>query len=598
MKKLLNILILLILLTPCISTFALCHNSFSKTTAQRNKLNPEINNFAISILCLSSSNKSIYDIFDPSNCSYFKKHINSTKNNYKNIHKQSINKSPKNVNSHFFNDKKFTELSNLDCSKVTLFRRDDHTKNSNLNNAKYEINMNKKSYLQKNIEKTNFENTNLKYSDDSILKKLTCRVDKKNLSNQKDFYNKSSDLIPSKCSENEERQPIFKSKYKHKTESSKINHLPTKNDDSSKSYFDFQSTKEQSNKICEEYAKLFKVNDMLKTIPVDTMKKLEYLGFHGPHPIKLQNSQKNPFYLIKDTAQDCLKKITKPLMLLAVIMGICSIISNTFPGFSKTFSSDITNLICTLSMATVLVLPFSETIKYVSDIFKISGKMLLCYIPVITGIMVSSGQHLTSSVNSTFLIGFANFILQTSSTMFVPILNTILAFACICAVTSQIDFSGIFLAISKAIKISLGILVTIFVGFFSIKASVNLAAEGAGTKALRFLLGSCVPIVGKALSDAASTIRGSINLLKTSTCAFFVASLIITFLPALIQCLIWHLTTSLCSSVGESLQLNKISKFLKNLTEITGIMIILIICFLAIIISSTLLVMKSANNFN
>ena len=598
MKKLLNILICLILLIPCISTFALCHNSFSKTTTQRNKLNPEINNFAISILCLFIPNKSIYDIFDPSNCSYFKKHINSTKNNYKNIHKQPINKSPKNVNSHFFNDKKFTELSNLDCSKVTLFRRDDHTKNSNLNNAKYEINMNKKSYLQKNIEKTNFENTNLKYSDDSILKKLTCLVDKKNLSNQKDFYNKSSNLILSKCSENKERQPIFKSKYKYKTENSKTKHSPTKSDYSSKNYFDFQSTKEQSNKICEEYAELFKVNDMLKTIPVDTMKKLEYLGFHGPHPIKLQNSQKNPFYLIKDTAQDCLKKITKPLMLLAVIMGICSIISNTFPGFSKTFSSDITNLICTLSMATVLVLPFSETIKYVSDIFKISGKMLLCYIPVITGIMVSSGQHLTSSVNSTFLIGFANFILQTSSTMFVPILNTILAFACICAVTSQIDFSGIFLAISKAIKISLGILVTIFVGFFSIKASVNLAAEGAGTKALRFLLGSCVPIVGKALSDAASTIRGSINLLKTSTCAFFVASLIITFLPALIQCLIWHLTTSLCSSVGESLQLNKISKFLKNLTEITGIMIILIICFLAIIISSTLLVMKSANNFN
>lgn len=363
------------------------------------------------------------------------------------------------------------------------------------------------------------------------------------------------------------------------------------------SRYKLQSNEIRQNNVYEEQAQIFRVGSMLKSTPKSTLERLELLGFSDPSFKKIKKADsKNFFFIIADIASGCLKKMFKPLTIMLVIMAICSIFKNLSSECSKNFSSDLTNIICIISMSLSLIFPFSETILYVSNIFKISCKLLLCYIPVVTGITISSGQCFTSFINSTFLIGFANFILQISSKSLVPILNALLAFACICAVTSYIDFSGIFISISKALKILLGILVTVFVGFFSMKISVNLAAEGAGTKALKFLLGSCVPVVGKALSDAASTIKGSLNLLKTSTCTFFIASMVMTFLPALVQCLLWYVTTLVCASVGESLQLGEISKFLKNLTEITGIIITLIICFLTVIIVSTLIIMRSAYN--
>lgn len=338
-----------------------------------------------------------------------------------------------------------------------------------------------------------------------------------------------------------------------------------------------------------------KVETFKNELPNETLKNLENIGINE---ISLEKINKikpdNALGLITAQVKDVFKKITKPIMFAIAVIIICAMFKDFSPDFNKDFSSNIINLICVLTLSVLIVNPIINTMNCISNIFRLSCKLLICYIPIVTGLMLSSGQILSSYVHSTFMVGFANFMAQISSVFFIPVLNLLMAFAIVSSISNYANLFCLYLNLLKIIKIILGLLVTVFIGFFSVKVTVNLAMEGAGTKSLKFLLGSCVPVVGKALGEAASTIKGCINVLKSSTSLFFIISTFVTFLPSVIECTLWCLTANICSAIGESFGINNAHKLLKSTAEVMSVILVAILCFLVVIIASTIIVMKTA----
>ena len=70
----------------------------------------------------------------------------------------------------------------------------------------------------------------------------------------------------------------------------------------------------------------------------------------------------------------------------------------------------------------------------------------------------------------------------------------------------------------------------------------------------------------------------------------------ITFLPQIVECILWYLTANICSSIGESFGVKSAQKLLKSTAEIMSVLIVMILCFLVIIIASTIVVVKTAEN--
>ena len=352
-----------------------------------------------------------------------------------------------------------------------------------------------------------------------------------------------------------------------------------------------------NNQIYKSLEKENKVLELRKKLPNETLKNLENIGIDGT---SLENISKiqptNILSLITSQIKNTFKKIIKPILLTITIILLCSIFKNFSSEFNKKFSNDIINLICVLTLSIFIVNPIINTINCISNVLRLSCKLLLCYIPIISGLMLSNGKVLSSYVHSNFLVGFANLVLQISSVFFIPILNLLLAFAVVASITSYTNLYCLYINFLKITKIVLGLLVTIFIGFFSMKVTVNLAMEDAGTRSLKFLLGSCVPIVGKALGEATSTIKSCINVLKSGTSLFFTISMFITFLPQIVECILWYLTANICSSIGEIFDIKCTQKLLKSIAEIMSVLIVMILCFLVIIIASTIVVVKTAES--
>ena len=105
------------------------------------------------------------------------------------------------------------------------------------------------------------------------------------------------------------------------------------------------------------------------------------------------------------------------------------------------------------------------------------------------------------------------------------------------------------------------------------------------------MLGSFVPVVGGALSEAFTTAQGCLHLLKTSVGIYGVVVSAVLFLPVIARLIVWYITVNLSSSASQVLGLSKISQFLKAISSALGILLALLFCFMLILIISLTLVL-------
>ena len=73
----------------------------------------------------------------------------------------------------------------------------------------------------------------------------------------------------------------------------------------------------------------------------------------------------------------------------------------------------------------------------------------------------------------------------------------------------------------KAVKWVLSIVMTIFVSLLTIQNLIGVAADNAGTKAVKFAVSNFIPVVGGALSDAYTTVQSCVKVLKSGVGAFW-----------------------------------------------------------------------------
>ena len=90
---------------------------------------------------------------------------------------------------------------------------------------------------------------------------------------------------------------------------------------------------------------------------------------------------------------------------------------------------------------------------------------------------------------------------------------------------------------------------TVFLGLLSLGTAVNTAADSLGIKTAKYILGTCVPVIGAAVSGAVNTVAASLSLLKSSVGIYGVIALCVMLSPILAELLIWRLVLNVLSGV-------------------------------------------------
>lgn len=253
----------------------------------------------------------------------------------------------------------------------------------------------------------------------------------------------------------------------------------------------------------------------------------------------------------------------------------------------QTISDTVFTLVVTVSLSTSVVSVIERAVTSIGN----AGSFMLLYIPVMAVALIANGQAVTGASYYSLVVMAGEGITYLSSNFIAPMLNLFLGLSVTSAVTPKINLGGIIDEISKIIKWVIAFVMTVFSGLLTFKTLITTSADTVSTRAVRFTLSSFIPIVGSALSEAYKTIQGSMSLLKTGLGVFVIVSVVVVFLPVIVNCILWIISLNLTKGVADMLNIKTPSNVIKSFSTVLSTLLVIILCIMAIYVISTAIIL-------
>ncbi|MGN0689220.1 MAG: hypothetical protein ACI4KH_02235 [Oscillospiraceae bacterium] len=293
------------------------------------------------------------------------------------------------------------------------------------------------------------------------------------------------------------------------------------------------------------------------------------------------------------------ESLVRPFKMLVSIL-IIVILSSFAEGIGdisgKSGVSRVYSMICVIACVGATVYYIKDSLYEAGRTIEDGGTFMLSYVPVFSGVVAAGGGVSTATSYQLIVVFAAEVFVRISSEIIMPLLSLCLCVGAVEAINPTISLVGIVKAISKGIKIILGLSLTVFSGLLTVQSLVGTSADGVAIRAGKFVVSNLVPVVGNAVSDAYTTLKGSIGILKNATGAFGVIAIFLIVIPPIISVF----STNLCIYLGEIFadifSVKPISTFLKTAYTAMTVCLSVMVCFAMMFIISTTVVMMVGMN--
>ena len=338
-------------------------------------------------------------------------------------------------------------------------------------------------------------------------------------------------------------------------------------------------------------------NKLTESLPKDTLETLNWIGVQGVDWKQLMNITPDKiFSQIMSTAKESSPKPIKASLSVIAVTLLAALMDSFKLSIAQRPLNGATGIIATLCVCTMALEPIIVFIEKAGGVIKGASNFMLCYIPVMSGIMIASGQTASAASYNILMMTSGEIISQIASGLLTPLLSIFLAVSVVTSISPSLNLDGVCSLFHSFVKWTLGLTMTVFVSLLTIQSLVGNAADSTSIKTAKFVISSFVPIVGSALGDAFGTVQSCIKLLKSGVGAFGIIAASFIFLPILIECIIWMLAMNVCASISDVFQLGKISSLLKNAGKVVSTMFSIILSCMMILTVSTVIVLIVGGN--
>lgn len=291
--------------------------------------------------------------------------------------------------------------------------------------------------------------------------------------------------------------------------------------------------------------------------------------------------------------------LSKPFKMLVTIL-IVTVLSTFSEGIcdisKKSGMTRVYNMLCVIACIGAIIYYIKDNLYKATQTIEDSGVFMMSYIPVFSGIVATGGGVTTATAYQLIVVFAAEMFVTLSSEIIMPLLSLCLSAGIVEAINPSVSLSGIIKGISKAVKIIMGLSLTIFSGLITVQSLVGTATDSVSLRTGKFVVSNLVPVVGNAVSDAYSTVKGSIGILRNATGTFGVIAVFLIVIPPIMSVF----STTLCIYIGEIFadifSVKSISSFLKTAYNTMSVCLSVMICFAMMFIISTTIVMMVAFN--
>ena len=288
-----------------------------------------------------------------------------------------------------------------------------------------------------------------------------------------------------------------------------------------------------------------------------------------------------------------------PIIMLGKILAItllCAIAHNiNHNGSSLTSTYKTISILATITVMYETVFTTIETVQQSLD--KLS-EFMISYIPIFSSVTAVGGSVSASGSYYAMTLIACEIIGVIGNKVIMPFLSVVMAISLVSAINPNLQFSGAAESIKKACQWILGGITTLFVGMLSIQGIAGTATDSLVAKTAKFAASSFIPIIGGAVSDAYSTLYGSLGIIRTGVGTIGIIAIIIMVLQPIISIIAAKSVIALAGIISGIFGQSESCEFLKSTNAILSIGLSVVICFSLIFIISTAVLMLMAMNMS
>lgn len=332
-------------------------------------------------------------------------------------------------------------------------------------------------------------------------------------------------------------------------------------------------------------------DELVEQVPENAKKLMDEAGVDDLKAEKLlQLSPRNFFRVLWRMLLDQLKK---PLNVLAAVVGVvllCALIGGMRDAAGDSAAEPVFSTVSVLCVITAVSAPIVDCIVETSEAIRQASTFMLSFIPMFGAALTAAGQPITGATYNVFLFSACQAVSQVVAGTLIPLMGVYLALCIVGPLSPGLNMSGAAATLKSLVSWALGLIVTMFVGLLSVQTLVSQSADSVSTRTAKFLIGSFVPVVGNALSEAFVTARGCLQLLKTTVGAYGILVAVMTFLPVMLQTAAWYMITNVAVMASDVLGTPRVSEILKSCGSVLGILLAIILCYALLLVVSTTVV--------
>ncbi|MBR5513825.1 MAG: hypothetical protein IKV85_07570 [Ruminococcus sp.] len=293
----------------------------------------------------------------------------------------------------------------------------------------------------------------------------------------------------------------------------------------------------------------------------------------------------------RDVWNGFISRISAPAKLLSSVFLV--IVFAAVMKSATDTKDEIFNIVCVIASVIVILPQLTEVYGELLGAVQKMGGFISVYVPVLSGISVACGGFSTAGVCHMLLLAASEVIVRLSESYLLPILGITASMGAAGSIFPNTSLESIVNLLKKTVTWAISVTMTLFSGFVALKCTITGRADGAAVKTAKMLVSGFVPIVGGAVSDAYSTVKGSFEVIGGTVGVAGIIAIAVVIIPTLLELLVYRFVMWAGSAAADVFGSDSISKLLKCIDSGFAIAQCVLICYSVIFILCTAILMKT-----
>lgn len=262
--------------------------------------------------------------------------------------------------------------------------------------------------------------------------------------------------------------------------------------------------------------------------------------------------------LIKDSAGYIFKEVVVSFQIigqLIIIAIVCSLLNNLQNAFSSEKLSNIAYFACFSVMIILIAKGFYIGVTLTQEVIKEITDFMAALMPVLIMLLASIGNVSQALIMDPIILGVCTIGSSLYSTVIIPVICMSFVLDFVNNISSEYNISNLTNILKKGALWVQGIFLTIFVGILTIRGIAGSSFDLVASKTAKFAVDNFIPVVGKTLSDAFTTVASYTLLLKNSISLLGVIVLVALILLPIIKIFVmgfmYKLTSALLQPISD-----------------------------------------------